>query len=130
MCILAFLGHVSYLTLLPRFDYTYNMAFNLVVGMVHNLLWLQYSLPSSLSLIRRFPSRAKSYRPAYASKAAVFIMLTTAATALELFDFPAWWRIIDAHALWHLSTVPIIVFWYQFLIEDSLDEGWRGPKQE
>lgn len=130
ICILAFIGHVSYLTLLPRFDYTYNMAFNLAVGMTHNILWLVYSFPSSLSLIRRFPSRAKSYRPKFVSQAAVFVLVTTAATALELLDFPPWARTIDAHSLWHLATVPIVPFWYQFLIDDALDEGWRGSKQE
>jgi post-GPI attachment to proteins factor 3 len=129
ICSLAFLGHVSYLTLLPRFDYTYNMAFNLVIGMTHNILWLIYSLPPSLSLIRHFPARANSYRPSYAWKAAVFVLLTTAATALELFDFPPWYRAIDAHALWHLSTVPLIPYWYEFLIQDARDDGWRSTKQ-
>lgn len=130
LCALTFLGHVSYLMLLPQFDYAYNMAFNLIIGMTHNILWLTYSFPSSLSLLYRFPARGKSYRPRYASQAALFVLLTTAATALELFDFPPWWRVIDAHALWHLSSVPIIPFWYRFLIEDALDDGWRGPKQE
>ena len=130
LCLLAYICHVSYLTLLPRFDYTYNMAFNLVVGMTHNILWLIYSSPSSLSLIRRFPARTKTYRPGYAWKAAAFVLLTTAATSLEVFDFPPWDRIIDAHSLWHLATVPIIPVWYQFLIQDALDDGWKGPKQE
>ncbi|KAI0696548.1 Per1-domain-containing protein [Cerioporus squamosus] len=89
-CALAFLSHISYLTLLPRFDYTYNMVFNLAIGMLHNLLWLSYSLPSSLSCIRRYPGRAKNYRPSHAVKPAIFALLTTAATALELFDFPPW----------------------------------------
>ncbi|KAI0792636.1 Per1-like protein [Abortiporus biennis] len=127
-CLILFLGHVSYLTLLPRFDYTYNMAFNLIIGMTHNLLWLLYSLPSSVPIVHRFPSRARTYRPSYACKAAVFVALTTAATALELFDFPPWAGVIDAHALWHLSTAPIAAFWYDFIIEDALDEGWRGQK--
>ncbi|KAH9948137.1 Per1-like protein [Amylocystis lapponica] len=128
ICTFAFLAHISYLTLLPRFDYTYNMAFNLTVGMSHNLLWASYSLPASLSPLRRFPSRPVSYRPDYASKAVLFVLLTTAATALELFDFPPWGRVIDAHSLWHLSTVPIAMFWYDFLIQDAQDEGWRGQK--
>lgn len=51
--------------------------------------------------------------------------MTTAATALELFDFPPWGRVIDAHSLWHLATVPIALFWYDFLLDDALDEGWR-----
>ncbi|KAG2748290.1 Per1-like protein [Suillus brevipes Sb2] len=129
ICTIAYLSHVTYLSILPRFDYTYNMAFNLTVGFTHNLLWLLYSLPASLPLIRRFPSKSKTYRPSYASKAAVFVALTTAATTLELFDFPPWGRIIDAHALWHLSTAPLAKFWYDFLIKDSLDDGWREPKR-
>ncbi|KAG6837238.1 hypothetical protein H0H93_012632 [Arthromyces matolae] len=102
------------------------MAFNLIVGLTHNALWLVYALP--VSLIQRFPSEAKSYRPKYANKAAVFVVLTTVATALELFDFPPWGRIIDAHALWHLSTAPIGLFWYDFLVEDALDSGWTSQR--
>ncbi len=128
LCSFAFAGHVCYLTLLPRFDYAYNMAFNLVIGLLHNILWLLYSLPSSFSLLRRFASRAKSYRPSCATKAGVFVALTTAATALELFDFPPWGLIIDAHALWHLVTAPIAYYWYKFLIEDSLDPSWREQR--
>ena len=128
ICAFAFIAHVSYLTLLPRFDYAYNMAFNLAIGLSHNLLWLAYSLPSSLSFIRRYPGRAKNYRPSHAAKPASFALLTTAATALELFDFPPWGRIIDAHSLWHLATVPIAVFWYDFLVDDACDEGWRASR--
>ncbi|KAF8968238.1 Per1-like protein [Flammula alnicola] len=127
-CILSYIAHVSYLSLLPRFDYTYNVAFNLVLGLTHNALWAIYSLPASMSLIQRFPSRSKSYRPRFASKAAWFVVLTTGATALELFDFPPWAGIIDAHALWHLSTAPIALMWYDFLVEDSLDTSWREQK--
>ncbi|OJT13031.1 Protein PER1 -like protein [Trametes pubescens] len=127
-CSWAFLGHISYLTFLPRFDYSYNMIFNLTIGMAHNLLWLCYALPSRISVLRRFPGRPKSYRPAFATMPAVFALLTTAATALELFDFPPWGRIIDAHSLWHLATVPIALFWYDFLVQDACDEGWRLSK--
>jgi post-GPI attachment to proteins factor 3 len=128
LCIIVYVAHISYLTLLPRFDYAYNMAFNLTVGLSHNALWLLYSLPASIPLFRRFPSKPKSYRPTYATKAALFVALTTAATALELFDFPPWARVIDAHSLWHLSTAPIAMFWFRFLVEDALDDGWRGNK--
>ncbi|EGN96362.1 hypothetical protein SERLA73DRAFT_59005 [Serpula lacrymans var. lacrymans S7.3] len=127
-CTIIYIAHVSYLTLPPRFDYSYNILFNLSLGLIHNFLWLAYSLPASFSVLRRFPFRPKSYRPKFASKAAVFVLLTTAATALELFDFPPWGRIIDAHSLWHLSTAPIVKFWYDFLIEDALDDGWRDQR--
>ena len=128
ICACAFLSHISYLTLLPHFDYTYNMIFNLVVGLAHNLLWICYSLPPRLSVIRRYLGRPRSYRPAHAAKPAIFALLTTAATALELFDFPPWGRIIDAHSLWHLATAPIAIFWYDFLVQDACDEGWRFSK--
>lgn len=37
------------------------------------------------------------------------------ATALELLDFvPVFW-ILDAHALFHLATVPIPIWWADFL---------------
>lgn len=126
LCVFAYVAHISYLTLLPRFDYTYNMAFNLIIGLTHNALWLAYALPTTI--IRRFPSKSNSYRPSFIGKAAVFVVLTTAATALELFDFPPWGRIIDAHALWHLSTAPIALFWYDFLVEDALDSSWREQR--
>ena len=128
VCILLYIAHVSYLSLLPRFDYTYNIVFNLTLGLLHNALWAVYALPAAISLIHRFPSRPKSYRPRFVSKAGIFVFLTTAATALELFDFPPWGMAIDAHALWHLSTAPIALFWYDFLLEDSLDGSWREPK--
>ena len=127
-CLIAYIGHVTYLSVLPRFDYAYNIAFNLILGLTHNALWIVYSLPSSRSLFPRFPFRPKAYRPAFVTKAFVFVLLTTAATALELLDFPPWMFIIDAHALWHLSTVPITRFWYDFLMEDALDEGWKLQK--
>lgn len=127
-CLVVYIGHVTYLSILPRFDYTYNMAFNLALGLAHNILWTIYALPSSRSPLPRFPFRPKEYRPAFVSKAPAFVLLMTAATALELLDFPPWMFIIDAHALWHLSTVPITIFWYDFLVEDALDEGWRFQK--
>ncbi|KAJ7611721.1 Per1-like protein [Roridomyces roridus] len=128
ICVLVYLGHVSYLTLLPRFDYTYNILFNLVIGLSHNALWLVYSLPTSTSFIRRFPGRPKSYRPPFVTQAGIFVALTTAASALELFDFPPIKRVIDAHSLWHLATAPIAVVWYNFLVLDASDESWRESR--
>lgn len=41
------------------------------------------------------------------------------ASSLEIFDFAPVWRALDAHALWHLATVPIARMWYAWLIEDA-----------
>lgn len=128
ICAAIYVAHVCYLFFSPRFDYTYNIIFNLVLGLTHNALWVLYALPVSLPILRRFLSKPKTYRPAYSNRVALVVGLTTAATALELFDFAPWGRVIDAHALWHLATAPIIPLWYDFLVEDALDEGWRGAK--
>lgn len=124
LCTLLYIGHISYLTLLPRFDYTYNIAANLVVGLIHNALWLLYPWGP----VRLFPGRDKQYRPAFALQPAWFVLFTTLATTLELFDFPPWYRTIDAHALWHLATVPIVPLWYDFLLKDASDPAWRVAK--
>ncbi|KAF8909843.1 Per1-like protein [Mucidula mucida] len=124
-CALALISHITYLSLLPRFDYTYNIVSNSVIGLTHNFLWLIYALPSRMSVLSRFPNRPRQYRPRFVFKAAVLVLLTTAATGLEVFDFPPYKRVIDAHSLWHLSTALIAPHWYQFLVQDSNDEGWQ-----
>jgi hypothetical protein len=125
ICSLGFIAHVAYLSLLPRFDYTYNMAFNLGLGLTHNALWTLYALPASVMVFQRFRPYPKSYRPKFVGKAGIFVLLTTAATSLELLDFPPWNGVIDAHAMWHLATAPIAFFWYDFLVQDSQDPSWR-----
>lgn len=42
-----------------------------------------------------------------------------AASLLELYDFPPFWGIFDAHALWHAATIPLGFWWYQFWSQDS-----------
>lgn len=121
----TYVAHVAYLGLAPRFDYTYNTTFNLALGLAHHALWLLFAwAPFS-----RFATMPRSYRPAHAGTAALAVALTTAATALELFDFPPLRRVLDAHALWHLATVPLAVMWYDFLLTDAQDPGWRGQRQ-
>ena len=107
------------------------MTFNLFIGLSHNFLWLIYSLPPSISSLfipGKFPGQPKSYSPPFVGKAAVFVLLTTMATSLELLDFPPWLGTFDAHSLWHLVTAPIALKWYDFLIQDSADLSWRGER--
>lgn len=131
ICVLAFVLHISYLTFSSRFDYSYNIIFNLIIGLIHNTFWILYALPSSMTIICRYPpsgmpgATRKSYRPRCASQAAICVALTMAAMSLELLDFPPILRILDAHALWHAATVPIAILWYRFLVNDALDEGWH-----
>jgi hypothetical protein len=122
-----FLCHISYLSIW-RFDYSYNMAFNITIGLLHNLAWVIWSLrqmflPSSsnkrasrLSLAGGTTYSARA--PHYLRPLAVLILLSSL-TALELFDFPPFFRSLDAHALWHASTIPVIKWWYDCLVEDA-----------
>jgi len=99
------------------------MKVNIVIGLAYNLLWMSYSLPTPP--FRRFLGASNNYRPAYVIQPAIVGVSMIGAVCLEIFDFPPWWRVIDAHSLWHLATVPVIVAWYRFLVNDSLDPSWR-----
>ncbi|KAN0063925.1 hypothetical protein ACQY0O_003531 [Thecaphora frezii] len=160
-CAVAFLLHVVYLSI-GRFDYAYNMAANVCVGLAHNALWLIYSLrpstfPSNVLADRSAASRAAlraskppstlatpnggstppvpvltSFGPPSSSLRArrrlqLLLGLMTAAALLEVLDFPPILRLLDAHALWHLATVPISEMWYRWLSEDArecVSTGW------
>jgi post-GPI attachment to proteins factor 3 len=38
---------------------------------------------------------------------------------MEIFDFPPFFRVFDAHSLWHACTVPLGFYWYQFIEDDK-----------
>ena len=127
----AFALHCTYLARRERFDYGYNMRFNVGVALSTILLWSawvarQATLPTPSNFSRRqlssYPSaRARFRAPHYLASLAPLVLLP-ALTALELLDFapvgPGGLRLLDAHALWHLSTVPVVRAWYRFLEKD------------
>ena len=101
LCVALYLAHVGYLSFV-RFDYTYNMAANIAVGVVQNILWTSFS-------IQRFRKVGRMWA-AWPGLIVAWIVL---AMSLELFDFPPWWGMLDAHALWHLGTVGPTIWWYK-----------------
>ncbi|KAI3329285.1 Per1-like protein [Xylariaceae sp. AK1471] len=108
-CCTLYVAHVAYLKLW-RWDYTYNMTANLVVGMVHNLLWTYFSW-------KRWRETRQSWT-VWPSVLVAWIMLVM---SLELLDFPPLWGALDAHCLWHLGTIAPAILWYNFMIRDSQD---------
>jgi hypothetical protein len=100
LCIGLYLAHVSYLSFWS-WDYTYNMAANVVVGILQNILWTAFS-------VFRYRKQLKSWT-AWPGLIVAWIML---AMSLELLDFPPWWGLLDAHSLWHLGTVVPTAWWY------------------
>ncbi|XP_019405841.1 PREDICTED: post-GPI attachment to proteins factor 3 isoform X2 [Crocodylus porosus] len=98
--------HVAYLTLV-RFDYGYNMAVNVVIGLLNLFWWLAWCV------------RNQQHLP-YVWKCMVVVLLLQVLALLELLDFPPLFWIFDAHAIWHISTIPVNVLFYSFLVDDSL----------
>ncbi|KAF7550455.1 hypothetical protein G7Z17_g5700 [Cylindrodendrum hubeiense] len=109
LCVFLYLGHVSYLKFI-RWNYTYNMAANVVVGIIQHLLttWFSYD-------------RYKKSRRAWAAWPGYAVAWICFAMSMELLDFPPWFGCIDAHSLWHLLTIGPAIVWYNFLVKDSLD---------
>jgi post-GPI attachment to proteins factor 3 len=104
LCCALYAAHVTYLVAW-RWDYGYNMAANVVVGIAQNVLWTWFS-------VRRYLKLQKSWA-AWPGLIVAWIIL---AMSLELFDFPPVWGCVDAHSLWHLGTVVPTVWWYQYVM--------------
>lgn len=100
-CCALYAGHVAYLKLW-RWSYTYNMAANVVVGVLQNSLWTWFSYV-----------RWKESRRTWAFLPGVAVTWIMMAMGFELLDFPPLWGAIDAHSLWHLGTIVPIVLWYK-----------------
>lgn len=99
-----YLNHFAYLSA-GRFDYSYNMKANIATGVLSTIIWI----------IWYFVNRKKKK---YAWKILLFVILTFLSLLLELKDFPPIFWTFDAHSLWHLSTVPLTVLFYSFIIDD------------
>lgn len=100
LCAVLYVAHVGYLKGV-RWNYTYNMGANVVVGVLHNLLWYWLSLQNYMKT-----GRGWTLIPILV---VTWIML---AGCLELFDFPPLWGFFDAHSLWHLGTiVPVYILY-------------------
>ncbi|KAL9913996.1 per1-like protein PGAP3 isoform 1-T1 [Glossina fuscipes fuscipes] len=99
-----YINYFAYLSA-GKFSYSTNMVANVVTGVLGGLGWILWSF------------RVRHYRPYY-RKIQTFYLLMGLSMSLELLDFrPILW-IIDAHALWHLSTAFLAPLFYSFVIED------------
>ncbi|KAG2227215.1 hypothetical protein INT45_008459 [Circinella minor] len=115
---MAFLAHISYLSFYT-FDYGYNMMASVIVGSMLLLLWVGWA-------ILQYIKPENKHRRSYAYLVILSVAGTSAAMALELFDFPPFLRVFDAHSLWHFSTIPLMVLWYRFVLLDTPNEMRLG----
>lgn len=101
LCLLMYVAHVAYLKL-GSWDYTYNMAANVVLGLAQNMLWTWFSIKNYRSTGRFWTT--------WPGLVVTWLLL---AMSFELQDFPPLWGIVDAHSLWHLGTVGPLIVWYK-----------------
>lgn len=101
LCITLYLAHVTYLKWFA-WDYTYNMAANVAVGVVQNILWSWFSFV-----------KYKRSKRSWAAWPGLVVAWVIMAMSLELLDFPPLWGYLDAHSLWHLGTVAPTILWYK-----------------
>ncbi|XP_006832621.1 PREDICTED: post-GPI attachment to proteins factor 3 isoform X2 [Chrysochloris asiatica] len=106
LLLLLLTAHISYLSLI-HFDYGYNLVANVAIGLVNMLWWLAWCLWNC----RQLP---------HVHKCMVVVLLLQALALLELLDFPPLFWVLDAHAIWHISTIPVHVLFFSFLEDDSL----------
>ena len=102
VCCAMYVAHVAYLKLW-RWNYTYNMAANVVLGIVQNSLWSLFSV-----------HKWRQSHQSWATWPGIAVAWLMMAMSLELFDFPPLWWALDAHSIWHLGTIVPTVIWYKW----------------
>ncbi|KAG9136564.1 hypothetical protein Leryth_014400 [Lithospermum erythrorhizon] len=102
--LLAFVTtHILYLNNF-KMDYGWNMKVCVTMGVAQLLI---YSIWAGVT---NHPSRLKVWLVMVGGG---FAML------LEIFDFPPYQGLVDAHALWHATTIPLTYLWWSFIKDDA-----------
>eukprot|EP00798_Chlamydomonas_sp_ICE-L_P032237 gene32237-16802_t len=94
--------HLHYM-LFIKFDYGLNVQICIVLGLAQAVLWVTWSQ------LTRHPHRFQLLR---------FLLLLHAAMLLEILDFPPIFKLLDAHAAWHATTIPLTFMFYKFVHAD------------
>ncbi|KAK3039240.1 hypothetical protein RJ639_027944 [Escallonia herrerae] len=95
--------HILYLNFY-QLDHGLNMKVCLAMGIAQLLLWAVWAG------VTRHPSRWKLW---------VVVIGGALAMLLEIYDFPPHRGLVDAHALWHATTIPLTYLWWSFVRDDS-----------
>ncbi|KAA8544969.1 hypothetical protein F0562_019814 [Nyssa sinensis] len=87
-----------------RMDYGWNMKVCIVMAVAQLLIWAIWAGVS------HHPSRWKLW---------VVVLGGGLAMLLEIYDFPPYHGFVDAHALWHATTIPLTYLWWSFIKDDA-----------
>ncbi|CAA2993010.1 post-GPI attachment to proteins factor 3-like isoform X1 [Olea europaea var. sylvestris] len=94
--------HILYLNNY-KMDYGWNMKVCVVMGVTQLLVWAMWAG------VTRHPSRWKLWSVVVGGGLAML---------LEIYDFPPYEGLVDAHALWHATTIPLTYVWWSFIKDD------------
>ncbi|CCE62127.1 hypothetical protein TPHA_0B04580 [Tetrapisispora phaffii CBS 4417] len=114
------------LRLYLSWSYTYNMRFNIALGLTQYVLLLVLAFQNYQSLkVNRKKLDDRLYNSSKEGQVyrlcvvpSILVISTALAMSLELFDFFSYTFQIDAHAIWHLSTIWPSWIMYGFFIDD------------
>ncbi|KAK4353935.1 hypothetical protein RND71_026129 [Anisodus tanguticus] len=95
--------HILYLNNY-QMDYGWNMKVCVTMGVAQLFIWTMWAG------ISRHPSKWKIWIVAFGSGLAML---------LEIYDFPPYARLLDAHALWQATTIPLTYIWWSFIQDDA-----------
>ncbi|XP_075489270.1 uncharacterized protein LOC142528096 isoform X2 [Primulina tabacum] len=95
--------HILYLNNY-KMDYGWNMKVCVVLAVAQLLTWAIWAG------ITRHPSRWKLW---------IVVVGGGLAMLLEIYDFPPYQGLMDAHALWHATTIPLTYIWWSFIKDDA-----------
>ncbi|XP_052208243.1 uncharacterized protein LOC127812025 [Diospyros lotus] len=95
--------HILYLNNY-KLDYGWNMKVCVVMAVAQLLIWAIWAG------VTRHPSRWKLW---------VVVVGGGFAMLLEIYDFPPYKGFVDAHALWHATTIPLTYLWWSFIKDDA-----------
>ncbi|KAI9250249.1 Per1-like-domain-containing protein [Phascolomyces articulosus] len=111
--LVLYLVHVGFMSFVS-FHYVYNMIACGIFAFIQGAMWVLWYIVAFLKKDKRV--LAYGHWVIYATGANAMAIL------LEVFDFPPLGRVLDAHSLWHFSTIFVTPLWYHFVIQDSLSE--------
>ncbi|XP_015878073.1 uncharacterized protein LOC107414465 isoform X2 [Ziziphus jujuba] len=95
--------HILYLNFY-KLDYGLNFKVCSAMRVTQLLIWAVWAG------VTRHPSRWKLW---------VVVAGGGVAMLLEIYDFPPYHGFVDAHALWHATTVPLTYLWWSFVRDDA-----------
>ncbi|XP_027061964.1 uncharacterized protein [Coffea arabica] len=102
--LLAFITtHILYLNNY-KMDYGWNMQVCVVMAVTQLVVWAVWAG------VTHHPSRWKLW---------IVVVGGGLAMLLEIYDFPPYKGYVDAHALWHATTVPLTFIWWSFIRDDA-----------